>query len=63
MELREYLFRKRMTLTSFCETINYDITYISKIMNGARKPGKHLAKMIELATNGEVKAEELLKGK
>lgn len=62
MELREYLFRKRIKLTEFSKLINYDITYISKIINGSRKPGRKMAEIIEKATEGEVTAEELLKG-
>jgi DNA-binding transcriptional regulator YdaS (Cro superfamily) len=63
VELREYLFHKRLTLTAFCKHINYDVAYISKIIHGNRKPGRKLAEIIEKATDGEVTAEELLKDK
>lgn len=61
MTLREYLFYKRIKLIEFSASINYDMSYISKIVNGNRKPGKKLAAIIEKATNGEVTVEELLK--
>ena len=61
MDLREYLFRHRISVTAFSSQINYARTYISEIVNGVKKPGRKLAELIEKATNGEVKAEELLK--
>jgi transcriptional regulator with XRE-family HTH domain len=57
-----YLLMNNMTLTAFCEKINYDITYLSKIAKGKRKPGIKLAKIIETATNGQVTVDDLLKG-
>jgi DNA-binding transcriptional regulator YdaS (Cro superfamily) len=63
MDLREYLFRKRMTVTDFSKLIDYSRTHISEIIHGTRRPGKKVARIIEKATNGEVTAEELLKEK
>lgn len=63
MDLRTYLFLKNMTLKSFSETLNYSTAQISQVMHGRRKPGRKLARLIEQATNGEIKAEELLKDK
>lgn len=63
MDLREYLFRKRITVKEFSETLDYTRTHLSQIINGNRNPSKRLARSIEKATNGEVTAEELLKGK
>lgn len=63
MDLREYLFRKRITVKEFSETLDYTRTHLSQIINGNRSPSKRLARSIEKATNGEVTAEELLKGK
>lgn len=60
MDLREYLFRKRLTVKEFSELIDCSRTHVSAIVNNRIKPSKRLAKSIELATNGEVKAEELL---
>ena len=62
MELREYLFRKRLKISDFAKEIGYGRTYVNEIVNRTKKPGKHLARQIEQATNGEVKAEDLLKG-
>jgi DNA-binding transcriptional regulator YdaS (Cro superfamily) len=59
MDLREYLFRKRISLTEFSEQIGYARTYMSGVVNG-KKPGKKLAKAIEKATNGQVTVDELL---
>lgn len=63
MDLREYLFRNRLSITDFAKKINYDRNYISKIMHSVRSPGQKLAKEIEKATNGEVKANDLIKEK
>lgn len=63
MDLREYLFRHRLTVTEFAKVINYGRTYINNVVTGTRSPGKKLAKEIERATNGEVTVDELLKEK
>jgi len=63
MDLREYLFRTKKKITDFAKEIGYGRGYITEIINGTKTPGKHLAKTIEHATNGEVTAEELMKGK
>lgn len=60
MDLREYLFRNRMTVTEFGKKIDCSRSYLSTIINGAQKPGKRLAKEIERATNGEVTTKDLL---
>lgn len=62
MNLREYLFVKRMTIQEFSENVEYSRVHISSIVNGKLKPSRKLARQIERATNGEVKAEDLLKG-
>lgn len=62
VKLKMYLLINNMTMTAFCEQINYDLTYISKIAKGKRKPGIKLAKIIENATGGQVTVEDLLKG-
>lgn len=60
MDLREYLFRNRLTVKEFSEKIKYQRTYISAVIHG-KTPGKKLASAIEEATAGEVKAKDLLK--
>lgn len=63
MDLREYLFRNRLTVTEFAKKINYGRTYINEIVSGNRTPGRKLAEAIEKATDGHVKAADLLKNK
>lgn len=63
MDLREYLFRHRLSVVDFSKIIECDRAYLSKIVNGKLKPSKRLAKDIEEATNGEVTASELLEEK
>lgn len=63
MKLKMYLLINNMTMTAFCELINYHVTYISKISSGKRKAGRKLAKIIEKATNGQVKMEDLILNK
>lgn len=60
MTLKEYLFLYRIKVSDFAEKINCNRSYFSRLINGKVKPGKRLAKDIEIATNGEVKASELL---
>ncbi len=62
MELREYLFRNRMTMTSFCNIIHCSRSYMSLVIHKKKIPGKRLAKDIEHATEGLVTATELLTG-
>lgn len=60
MNLKEYLFVKRMSITEFSELIDYSRTHLSGVINGQLKASKKLARAIERATNGEVKAFEVL---
>jgi transcriptional regulator with XRE-family HTH domain len=62
MNLREYLFVKRMTIQEFSEIVDYSRVHISGIVNGKLRPSRKLAKRIEKETNGEVTIQELLKG-
>ncbi len=59
--LKEYLFYKQISITDFAKNIGASRNYISQITLGKAKPSKFLAKEIERMTDGEVKAEELLK--
>lgn len=61
MDLRDYLHFQRISVTEFAQMLGCSRTHLSEIIHGKRIPGKWLAKDIERATNGEVKAEELLK--
>jgi plasmid maintenance system antidote protein VapI len=62
MDLKDYLYLKRMTINDFSELIGYSRNHISGIINKRLKPTKKLAQYIEKMTDGEVKAEDLLKG-
>lgn len=60
MDLREYLFRNRIKISTFARSINYGRGYVTEIINGTKTPGKKLAKAIEEATNGQVTINEVL---
>lgn len=60
MNIKEYLFLHRMSVNEFAEKIKCSRSYFSRLINGHVKPGKRLAEDIEEATNGEVKAQDLL---
>ncbi len=56
-----YLFTKRISVTKFSKALGCSRVHLSGVINGQRIPSLMLAKSIELATNGEVTAESLLK--
>jgi transcriptional regulator with XRE-family HTH domain len=60
MDLREYLFRKKLTVTEFAKKINYGRTYVNEIITGNRTPGRKLAEALEKETNGEVTIKDLI---
>ena len=60
MDLKEYLYQKRMTIKQFSEHMGYSRTHMSQIINGKLKPSRGLAKSIERESNGLIKATELL---
>lgn len=60
MDLREYLFRKRMTVTDFAKQINYNPDYVGFIARKQKRAGMKLAKLIEKATDGQVTIAELM---
>lgn len=60
MDLREYLYRHRMTVKTLSELLECSRTYLSEIINGKSFPSKRFAKDVERVTNGEVKAIELM---
>lgn len=61
MELREYLFRRRMTVTDFAKVIKISRVYLNGIVSGRVIPSQTLASLIESVTKGEVMADEMLK--
>lgn len=60
MDLRTYLFHKRMSIADFSRQLNCSRDHLSRIVNEKLKPSERLAKDIEQATDGEVKAKDLL---
>lgn len=62
MNLKGYIYSCNMTINEFAAKINCNRAYFSRLINGHVKPGKRLAADIERATNGDVKAEDLLSG-
>lgn len=60
MDLREYLFRNRLTVKEFSQRLECSRPHLTEIIHGRRKPGKRLANDIEKLTGGQVKAAELL---
>ena len=63
MNLGLYLYIKKISITDFSKQLGCSREHLNKVINGQRSPSKILANAIEKATNGEVKAEDLLKGK
>lgn len=54
MDLREYLFRKNLTVADFAKSIEFAPEYISNIKTGRKKPGVKLRKAILKATDGVI---------
>lgn len=63
MKLKIYLVANRIKIKDFAQILGCSRIHLGEIMNGRREIGTSLAKLIELKTNGEVKAEDLLKEK
>lgn len=60
MDLREYVFRKRTTYDELCKKVGCSRNHLNRVGTGTLKPSVCLAKVIEMVTNGEVTADELL---
>ena len=60
MNLKEYLFFERKSITNFAKELQLNRTYMNLIVNQKVKPSKRLAKDIEIATQGKVSAAEVL---
>lgn len=54
MTLREFLKDNRITVTDFAKKLGCSRSYLSRVIWGDIKPGKMLAKVIELETKGKV---------
>lgn len=58
-KLREYLFYKNISITSFSEIVGITRTYMNSIVLGRHIPSRILAREISRATNGEVSVEDI----
>jgi DNA-binding transcriptional regulator YdaS (Cro superfamily) len=58
-KLKEYLFFKRRSISSFADEVQINRSYMTRIVNRNIKPSRFLAKEIERATGGEITAEYL----
>lgn len=54
MNLREYLFRNRLTIKEFADQIGYARGYISQVMGGRKEELPRLTKMVNMHTKGKV---------
>ena len=63
MNLREYLFRKEMTIVDFSRLIGRSSGHVRGIIKKRLIPSKTLAQHIERMTDGEVTEEELMENK
>lgn len=60
MDLRTYLFHKRISIADFSRQLKCSRDHLSRIVNGKLKPSERLAEDISQATDGEVTVKELL---
>ncbi len=61
-DLRKYLFDHELTVKKFAEVVDCHPSYLSAIKKRTMRPGRKIARQIETATGGEVKANHLLNG-
>ena len=61
MDLRIYLYTNRISITDFAKKLLVSRPYLSQICLGNLTPSRRLARDIELATQGKVSIDELLK--
>ena len=60
MNLRDWLVEKQIQHVEFAETLNIGRAHLSSIVSGARRAGKKLARNIEKATRGDIRAADVL---
>jgi len=60
MELRDYLFQKKITQTELAKRLDISLNHFSQIVRRVRRPSINLAIKIEALTKGAVTKEELL---
>jgi transcriptional regulator with XRE-family HTH domain len=59
MNLREYLFYKNMSVREFCKVADFNDSFLSTVLSGKKKPSAKTLRLIERATGGKVKAENV----
>lgn len=62
MNLKIYLVKKKISITNFSKELGCSRGHLTGVVNGKIRIGSSLAQLIELKTNGEVKADDLMKG-
>lgn len=60
MQLREYLFRKRISITDFAKMLDCCRGHVNQIVVKNRKPSMKLAKKIRELTDGAVEYHDML---
>ena len=60
MNIREYLFKKRITQVDFAKRLGISRGHLGQILHGTKYPSRYLEKKIEEETGGKVMAVELL---
>ncbi len=60
MNLREYLFRKRITQVDFAKRVGISRSHLGQILHCTKHPSRKLAKKIQEETEAKVTAIELL---
>jgi transcriptional regulator with XRE-family HTH domain len=59
MNLKEYLFYKGMTVREFCKLAEFSDAFLSSVLSGKKVPSAKTLRIIEKATKGKVKAENV----
>lgn len=59
MTLQDYLKQRNLTHEEFAELIGCDRTTVTRWLDGSRMPSARWAQMIEVRTEGKVKAKDL----
>jgi DNA-binding transcriptional regulator YdaS (Cro superfamily) len=59
MQLREYLFKNKLSRAKFSRSINYTKSYLNQVMRGMSPLGEKLIRSIEKETHGQVSQKDL----
>lgn len=63
MDIKTYIWKNRMTLRDFATLVGCNYSYMSRIATEKLLPSPELAKKIEAATNGQIKAKKMIRKK